>query len=183
MKDKGLTIVEVAISSIILSVIAGLLITAYMQGISIFQTADINSTLQGNARTAFNMLSLDLRKTSRNQIQIIQNNPFSGTDTIIYHLPRESAGMPVLTGDNTIDWNTSTITIGLDQIEPKRLVKDIDGVKAPITHNVKSIRFIDHTIDSALQLDELKVILNMEETGTAGKVYNLTYTCIINMRN
>jgi len=183
-KAKAFTLMEVLVVTIIMGVFITILSTALVQTRSVFETTDILVKLQENTRLAIVKLSNDLIRTSSTQISITQNSPSLGTDRIVYFLPQDadSNGIPDYTINGT-QWDISSITVSLDSSGTGRLLKNQGADTTILAQNVKSVRFIDHNIDSSLYLDELHMVLEMENTSYEGRVYNLTSTSVVNMRN
>lgn len=186
MKKTGFTLVEVLVASIILVMLIGILAATVMGTRSIFEASDISVILQADARAAINKMDLDLRRTNKDQISIVQNDPISGCDAIVYHLPSDSDqdGIPDLDSGGNLIWDTNAITIRLDSGGTQRLQKEVQGGNIEILgSNVKKINFIDRNIDASLYFDEIKIILELEKTTSKGRTFSFDSTTIINMRN
>lgn len=182
---QGLTLVEIMIVSVIVVIMVGILTFAMIQIHSVFQSADVQVSLQADGRIAINNIIDDLRRTSNSRKTITVNSPVAGTDTIVFHLPADadSDGLPDLTSD-TLQWDNTDITITLNTAT-SQIRKTISGNSnfAVMANNVKSIRFYDHALDSTLGLNELRVVLELQKANPQGRVFNYTSTSIINMRN
>lgn len=174
-KRAGFTLVEVMIVTVILTMLAGILLGTIMEVNSIFRITDITATLQSNARSALNKMALDLRKTSRVKISIAEDSPSEGIDKITYVLPKVDAyGEPILTAGGDIDWDTvNSITIKLDPAKGQ-LLKD----STVLANDVKKINFYNASFS-----DELKITLELEQTDYKERVYSLTFTSYVYMRN
>lgn len=181
MKNKGVTFIEILIVALIMGIITGMMLSAFMQTNSLFQTVNIPATQQAAIRRLVNSMALDLNSTSRPQIQITQDFPYPGCDRIRYRLPQYSSGQPVLSG-LVIVWD-SDIFINLDPAGTGRLLKTQGGNVRVLADNVNSINFFDQSRDATLAADELKIILNLRNISPQQRVYNMGSTSIVNMRN
>ena len=183
MVRKGFTLAEVLMVAIITAILMGVMLAAVVQSHSIIETTNTLTLLRQEKRLAVSKLSNELRGTSLSEITITQNSPASGTDTITYHLPADADhdGVPDLSSSVNIVWGTD-ITIELDP-SSHELKRTKDGNVTVLARYVKSVRFLDHSLQPSLYLDELKVTLEMEKTSYQGRVYDISSTFIVYMRN
>jgi hypothetical protein len=169
----------------IVVVMVGILTFAIIQIRSVFESADVEASLQADGRIAVNNIIADLRRTSGSQKNIVADTPVVGTDAIVFHLPldADADGLADIVGD-VLQWDPTDITIRLDTAT-SQLRKTISGNSyfAVLANNVKSIRCYDHALDSNLSLSELRVVLDLQKANKEGRVFNYTSTSIINMRN
>ena len=193
MVRKGFTLAEVLIVAIIISILMGVMLAAVIQSHAIIETTNTLTLLRQEKRLAVSKLSNELRNTSLKDCQeytspceegrcitITQDSPASGTDKIEYCLPADSDhdGVPDLSSDCKITWCTKhTIELDTSSHELKR-----NNVTV-LARYVKNIRFLDHSLQPSLYLNELKVTLEMEKTSYQGRVYNISSTFIIYVRN
>ena len=184
MRRRGFTLMELLVVAIILTVFIAVLSVAVLQARSVFETTDILVKLQENVRLAVRKMSADLRRTAPGQISITQNIPVAGTDRIVYFLPMDAGGdgNPDYTINGTT-WSASATTISLDAGGTGRLLKTVGGDTLILAQNVKSVRFIDSSINSSLYLDEVQIVMELEDTSFEGRVHNIVSTSVINMRN
>lgn len=182
---RGLTLVEIMIVCAIVVVMVGILTFAIIQIRSVFESADVEASLQADGRIAVNNIISDLRRTALAQKSIVADTPVVGTDAIVFHLPldADSDGLADIVGD-VLQWDPTDITIRLDSAT-SQLKKTISGNSyfAVLANNVKSIRFYDHNLDSNLSLSELRVVLELQKANKEGRVFNYTSTSIMDMRN
>ena len=182
--SRAFSLMEVLIAAVIMLAFMTILAIAIVQTRSVFEATDIIIGLQENARLAITKMSNDLRRTSLVQVSITQNIPSSGTDRIVYFLPQDADGDDVPDYNiNGTQWDINSIAISLDPLGTGKLFKSAGGTVSILAHNVKSVRFRDHSTDSSLYLDELQIVLEMEQTSYEGRVYNFTSTSVVNMRN
>lgn len=179
----GFSLLEVLIVAAIGAILVGILAASLIQFRSIFQTGDVSVGLQQEMRLAMQYMTSELRRTSLAQMAITQNSPDVGTDSILYHLPIDSDadGLPDLVSD-VLQWDSVDITISVDSATSS-LIKSMGGSNAILGHNVTSVRFINHALDAALNLNELKIILTLQKTGKDGRLFTLASAAIIDMRN
>lgn len=179
-KKRGLTLIEIVVVTAIGAGLMGLILTILLQTRGTFQNSESTVAMQENARLIIAKLSQELRNSSPNQISITQNSPASGTDTLVYHLAKDADGndIPDLTAGDAIDWGNA-ITIQVNPAE-KRLYKNGSEI---LGNNIKSINFTNHAMDGSLYTNELKIDVEMEITAAGGKVYNITISSTVNMRN
>lgn len=190
MKRRSFTLIETMFVVALTAVITILLVTSLNELRSFFQMTDILINIQADARSAINKMSLDLRtasskpSTSPPKINITQNQPSAGNDSITYCLPNYSGGVPVLLGDGSLSFDEAhPITIQLDPAGTKYLLKIQNGNTYIISHDVENIKFIDHGIDTSLYLDELKIIISLSRVANDGRTYRTNLTSLVNMRN
>jgi hypothetical protein len=127
----------------------------------------------------------DLRKTNIAQVTITQDYPVSGSDRITLRLPVDSDkdGVPDL-GLGGITWSADPVTFKVEPVDGKlRLIRDESSDIIVLAENVKSVSFMDYTIDTDLYMDEIKIILELEETDATGKTTNMVFTSTVNLRN
>lgn len=190
MNKKAFTLIETMMVSVVMVIILGILTTSLVQTRAIFQTVDITTALHEQAHNIFNKISSELKKTHPReipaqtyQIDIYQNTPSPGTDTILFYLPDDSSpadGVPDVTGA-TLTWNSQFVTIGLDT--EGNLVRTQAGNTTVLAGGVKRINFLDQQINPDFYSDELKVIIELEKTGAQNRVYDIISTGFIKMRN
>ncbi len=184
MVKKAFTLAEVLIVAIIISILMGVMLAAVIQSHAIIETTNTLTLLRQEKRLAVSKLSNELRNTSLSEITITQDSPASGTDKIEYYLPADSDhdGVPDLSSGDIV-WDTANhITIELDTSSHE--LKRTEGSNVTVlARYVKSIRFLDHSLQSSLYLNELKVTLEMEKTSYQGRVYNISSTFTVYMRN
>ncbi|MEW6008655.1 MAG: hypothetical protein AB1629_03370 [Candidatus Omnitrophota bacterium] len=180
---NGFTLIEILLVGAITIVLLGILAATLLQLRSTFQSGDILICLQSDARQAIASLSSDLKKTAFSQMLITQNSPSAGTDMIVFRLPADSDGdgLPDLVAD-VLQWDPTDITISLE-LANSQLIKTYGSTISVLANNVKRINFLDHALEPSLNIDELKVVLELEKTNKEGRVYNYTSTAIIDMRN
>ncbi len=179
----GFTLVEILLVGAITVVLVGILTATLLQLRSVFQSGDILISLQADGRQAIGSLTSDLRRTAFNQMMITQNSPSPGTDIIVFRIPADSDGddLPDLISD-VLQWDPTDITISLDTTN-SRLIKTFGSATSVLANNVKRINFLDHALAPALNIDELKIVLELQKANKEGRVYNYTSTAIIDMRN
>lgn len=183
MNKKGFSLVEVLVVMVMTSLLVGVLFTILLQGHAMFRTSGITASISNNARQAITLVSSELKRTSASQISITQNMPAAGTDKIVYHLPALDGSNEPLVTAGTLQWNPNDIEIMIDPGNPGRLIRiDATGTYT-LANNVKTIRFIDRSIQSSLYMDELKIILEMEKISADKRVHTMTTTSVLNMRN
>lgn len=180
---NGFTLIEILLVSAITIVLVGILAATLFQLRSAFQTGDILISLQADARQAISSLAVDLKRTAFNQMMITQNSPSAGTDIIVFRLPSDNNGdgLPDLISD-VLQWDPTDITISLDPAN-SQLIKTFGSATNVLANNVKRINFLDHSLMPTLNIDELKVVLELQKANKEGRVYNYTSTAIIDMRN
>lgn len=180
---NGFTLIEILLVSAITIVLVGILAATLFQLRSAFQTGDILISLQADARQAISSLAVDLKRTAFNQMMITQNSPSAGTDIIVFRLPSDNNGdgLPDLISD-VLQWDPTDITISLDSAN-SQLIKTFGSATNVLANNVKRINFLDHSLMPTLNIDELKVVLELQKANKEGRVYNYTSTAIIDMRN
>jgi len=193
MKKISLTLVEVMISTIVTIILFMVLIMSFGQARTIFSFSDVSITLQAEERIAMNRIIAEVRMADSKdilspqwfQIQITQDLPQAGTDTLVYHLPRDSSpedGVPDLDSNGNMIWDPNSITLNLDPVK-KQLIRDDGTTQIILLNNVKKINFIDYTIDAGLALDNLKIILELEKIDLGNRAVNKVTTAIVNLRN
>jgi len=185
MTRRGITLVEILVSTVICALLFGILAAAAIESSSVFQTADVLAILQADARLALIKMVSDLRETSLSQIAIAKDTPIVNTDTIQYYLPLDANldGVPDdLTRSSSNFWDLNIITISFDP-STKSLIKN-KGTNIDVLANyIKGIYFFDYTLDNTLSMNELKIILELEKATSQGHVYNTNYTAVVSMRN
>ncbi len=188
-ENKGFTLVEIMIVVALAVILVGVLITAMIETRDIFNVTTTSATVEENTRTAIARLTQELMTTDKDKISIARDvctngSACPGTDTITYVLPKYSSGTPVLTSDGEVDWDTDNpVKVGLNSSDAAQLIRIQGGESVVLANNVKKINFVDHNLDSSLYLDELKVTIEVEKTTPRGRVYTVTSTGVVNMRN
>ena len=190
---KSFTLVEVFIVMGISVILVAIVLTAMMQMQAIFTATDISSNLQTNGRLAMRRLAADFRRVDASdtvtplwyQIAITQDSPVSGSDSITYYLPQDTTpldGTPDTDANGDLIWSSTNISVSLDT-NTSQLIRNTGGTEIVLANNVESVNFIDHTIDSTLPLDNLRVSLALKKTDAKGRDVNVDLTSIVDMRN
>lgn len=183
---KGFTLIEVLAASFILAILIGILLAVVVNVRTIFYTSDTVALLQSDARQAMSAIANELRRASKPQITITQNDPVNLSDSIRYHLPLDANGdgQPDLDGSGQTVWDTTNLVLRRNPAQLGILRKEI-GVSSSIVigRNVRRINFIDSTINPSLYSDEIQVTLELEKSDPKGITYSTALTSEINMRN
>lgn len=183
MSRKGITLMEMMFVIIIMVLTVGILLESERQVHASFQLADISVSLQSQARIAVNRVAADLQQTNAATVIIVHDAPVAGTDTIQYSLP-VFGGNPIAPVWNTagIQWDPAAFTISVDQVTG-RLLRQQGTNTVVLANNVKAINFINNAGNPALNLTELRVVLTMQGVANNGRVFALTRTSTLRMRN
>jgi prepilin-type N-terminal cleavage/methylation domain-containing protein len=185
MTRKGFTAIELLITAAIFVIVMTALITASIQMRAAFHATEVSATLQEDARLAINAMTMELRKTSRTKILITQDYPIAGSDQIKFNLPADSDsdGVPDVSSGEIV-WDTQDVKLKGDTIDGRfQLIKKYGVDITVLADNLKRVSFIDFNRDSSLYLNELRIILELEETDAMGRTFNRSFTSIVNMRN
>jgi len=177
MRKKYFTLVETLMSAAILAVLGGILSAAFIQMHSLFETNSVLAVLQAEGRRVVRKISYDLRQAGN--ISIVKDSPFPGTDSISYYL------LSVPGFDNVTDspvWNPDKVTVCLNG-SSGALLRSQGNSTLYLSGEVKSINFSNHALDSSLYLNELRLALSLEKKSSAGKLYRMNMTSVINIRN
>jgi hypothetical protein len=181
--NSAFSVVETLFALMIFLALMGILVAAVIQSKVIFQATDINTTLAAESRQILDRISSELINSNRAQVTITENSPVAGTDKISFHLPKYAFGVPVLTAAGSIDWDPDVISINLSPTVAGQLVRTSNSGSVVIGNGVNNISFFDHGLDSALYLDEIRMVLNLRKSDTDTRAYNMSTSSVIKLRN
>jgi prepilin-type N-terminal cleavage/methylation domain-containing protein len=187
-RRSGLTLVEVLVAASIGVVLMTAAFVMYMTSAASFDQAHERLVLNDQARRAMNLMTNELRWTTRTSSGNPSPNlsiPSSPNNKQIqFHLPEDDDGDGLYTDeDGEVEWATSdTITY---QYIPglKILRRSFKGDHTTLADNVSAVSFSDIGIDPTLGNRELKIILTLSKTTPKGKIISMTLTGIVGLRN
>ena len=185
MNRKGFTLFETLLVSGILVILLAALMLASTEMRGLFYASDVLATFQHEARLAINSMATDIRRTSLSQITITQDYPVAGTDRLQFYLPADSDkdGVPDMSAGSLV-WDPNVVTIEAEVVGTEmRLIRTQGADTEVLADNLKSITFIDNSINSSLFIDEVNIILELEKTAGTGKTFSISLTSIVNLRN
>ncbi len=174
-------------------ILLGIVSIALVQMKAIFYATDTTADLQASARHALKRLGYDLRRADArdplnpqgHQVQIFQNSPEAGTDSITYHLPRDTSpqdGEPDVDANGNLIWDATAISVSVDT-DTRQLMRNEAGAVTILANNVERLNCLDHTIDAGLSLDTVKLVLELNKITAAGRAVSIESTVLLDLRN
>ncbi|MDD5730843.1 MAG: prepilin-type N-terminal cleavage/methylation domain-containing protein [Candidatus Omnitrophica bacterium] len=185
---KGLTLVEVLVATAIGVVIMGIMITTYLSSTDLYESQNTLIDLQSRARNAIIFMTTELKNATRTSAAnpspnlSIPSTP--NNKDIQFYVPEDKNGDGLITDSNgLIEWDTDNkiqyqYVPGLEEL--RRLEK---GNQYKIAQNVSDIRFIDASVDSSLAINEVRIILTLSAISPRRRLFTVTQTGIVRLRN
>lgn len=190
---KVFTLVEMLISIVIMVIVSAIIYLFFIVGMESWQIGSGRIDLHSDVRIALDAMIDELKNTTRNHstrgITILVP---PGNTKIIFYLPEKDVDGNVIIGqDGEIKWPADDA----DYIEYKYVAEDKQlvredlqvregGASARILANdVSSIEFIDASIDGALFLDEVNVVLGLQKTTAKGRDLSFLTRATVKLRN
>jgi prepilin-type N-terminal cleavage/methylation domain-containing protein len=184
---KGFTLVEILIASSILIILAAIMLTFFIQNITLWQSITNQSDLRSADRNAMNYMTQELRKTTR----VSTKNPSPNltipskpnNHSIDFYLPvdLDNNGF-IFDSTGATEWDKSN-KIQYQYVPGQKQLRRLEkGNQHIIANDVTSIEFEDNSINSALYKDELKIILTFGRL-IQGKTVSVSLVSIVKLRN
>lgn len=186
--SHGFTLFEMLISSAIFVIALGIVYGIYVSGFDIWEAGSCQTDLQAQARIALNYMASELRNTTRTSTQNPSPNlsiPFTPDNTsLTFYLPEDKDSDGLITdSDGEIEWGTAN-PIQYQYIpEEKELIRIDDREQEVIAGDVADVRFIDMSIDPALRIYELKIILTLTKSTPRQRNISVGLSTIVGLRN
>jgi hypothetical protein len=177
---KSFTVMEIIVAATLMVSFSLLLVAGLTQNYETFQTNNIINTFQNDARLSIYKLRKEINRTSWARISITKNTPATGTDQLTFRLPQVDGNNDPIIVSNSIAWSANQITIN---VLGGNLVRTDTAGTTILARNVKAVTFTDVAQNAALYIPELKLTIEFESQGFAGRLHSYKTTAIINMRN
>ncbi|MFA5038339.1 MAG: prepilin-type N-terminal cleavage/methylation domain-containing protein [Candidatus Omnitrophota bacterium] len=184
---KGFTLIEIVISTAILTGILAMVYMIYGSGKDLYETKIYQTDMQAQGRLAMDGMTRELRLATRTSTQnpspnaVIPSSP--NNKQIHFYLPRMANGTAVLDTDGDLEWDTNNMIRYQYVPGQKELRRNEGGNPVVLARNVTDVQFFDTGIDPSLGLQELKIILSLTRTTPRQRVINLNLTSIVRLRN
>lgn len=194
MKNSGLnkhafTFIELLIASAVFITMLAAVYGLYFSGIELRQTTEDKAELESRAKRAVFRMVSELMGATRTSTQNPSPNLsiVSGPNQKIikFHLPDDKDEDGYLTDedDGTIEWDTNN-PIEYQFIRGLRLLRRLEkGERITIAQDVSDVDFFDITSDSSLGVNEVKIVLTLEKTGSRNRTVTATVTSVVCLRN
>ncbi len=188
-KNKnGFTISEALIAAVILLVISAIMVVSLMQGSEIWQFINSQSDLRAVAANAMTFMTQELRMATRTSSETpspnltIPSKP--NNKSVDFYLPADLDGNGFIFDSlGSTEWDKSN-KIQYQYVPGQKQLRRLEkGDHFVIANDVELIEFEDHSIDSSLYNDELRIILTLERETSQGRVASITLTSIVKLRN
>jgi prepilin-type N-terminal cleavage/methylation domain-containing protein len=188
MDNRGFTLIEIIIVSLVFMVISAGIFGIYFTGTDLWDIARSQADLQAQARLALNSMVKELRNATRTSTQSPSPNisipAIPNNSSMTFCLPTDSDGNGLITDSNgEIEWGTSSPILYQYDAGQNRLSRFQGGQETIISQFVTGVQFIDITMDSSLFLDELKVILTLTRSTPKQRNLTITTSMIVSLRN
>jgi len=189
-RNRGVSLFEVLVVAFIFSIMASVILGFHIQGARLYHLLISQSDLRTVAQLAMDTMVNELRHTTRTS----SGNPSPNlsipsqpnNDSIHFYLPKDTDtdhNNLIIDDIGATEWETNNMIkyqYVPGQKELRRLEK---GDHRIIANNVQQIEFEDSSIDPALYIDELKIILTLSDTTHDGRTISTSVCSILKLRN
>ena len=190
-KNQGYTLIEVLLASFIGGMIIAAIYSIYASGSDIWEIKRYQADLQAQGRQIMANMVTELRKTTRTSTQVPNPNliiPVApNNNNITFYLPQTNNGTVVTNVTNgAIVWDTTDPVLYVFNASQKQVLRreSVDPAgNRTLANDVTDIRFIDNSIDGAMYLNELKIVLSMLKTTPRSRNVSMTFTSVVRLRN
>ncbi len=190
-KQDGFTLVEVAVSVGIFSIISAIMLSFFIQGSALWQLVINQSDARSVARNTMNYLTKELQNATRTSELSAHPNPPNliipsspNNRSVDFYLPVDNDGNGFIIdaiGDTEWDLNNK---IQYQYVPGLKILRRLEkGNQYIIARNVSSIEFEDKSINPALHNNEVKIILTLQRTIQQNRTIYISLTSIVKLRN
>lgn len=187
-EKRGFSLAEMLMAIALFTVISSIVLIFFIQATNLWQEITSQSDLRSAARNALSFMSQELRNATRtstkNPSPNIAINSMPNNHSIDFYLPADlDNNGSIINAIGDTEWDTSNkiqyqYVPGLNML--RRLEK---GNQYIIANGVSSIEFEDHSIDSALFNNEVRIKLTLERAILLNKTVSVTAVSVVKLRN
>ncbi|MFH0827481.1 MAG: hypothetical protein V1923_06350 [Candidatus Omnitrophota bacterium] len=186
--QKGLTIMEMLMATLILTIVGTLTTLFFIQGSNLWESITGQSDLRSVARNALTYMSQELRNATRTGTgnpspnMAIPSKP--NNHSIGFYLPADLDGNGLIIDTlGATEWDTSN-KIHYQYVPGQNMLRRLEkGNQFIISHEVANIEFEDNSIDSSLAINEVRIKLTLQRILPQNKIASVTMASIVKLRN
>jgi len=199
--NHGFTLTEIIVAAGIFSILGTITILFYTQCMNSWRRLTNESDLRSTGRNDILYMVQELEKAGNIFIPGAPNN-----NSITFNLPCNNASAsiscqvppairtfinatdpgyshyPLVDANRNTQWNVNnTIQYSISNNQLQRLVNGV--ISHVISPDVSSVKFEDNSMNSNLNIDEIKITLTLTRPMLAGNILAVTLTGIVKLRN
>jgi len=187
--NRGFTLIEVMIASLIFIMILGVILNIYLSGSEVYENSKLQADLQSQARLALNAAVAELSNATKTTAPVGQSPPnlsipaAPGNDNMTFYLPAFVQD-PItlkprvsLNANGTIVWDNTPIVYQYNANQ-RTLVRVSNAVQTILARDVSAVQFVN------VSNFEMGVILTLSKaTPTKQRNITITLSSLIRLRN
>ncbi|MBN1587558.1 MAG: hypothetical protein JW937_09070 [Candidatus Omnitrophica bacterium] len=185
----GLSVMEVMVSTAILSGILIALAMIQVSGKDMYEIGQARADMQAQARNAIQRIGDDLRNATVTSAGIPSPNlqiaaaPPNNTG-LTFSIPSDLDGNGLITDANgQLEWDTGNPITYQFLADTSQLVRRQGANTTVLANNVQSVEFFNFMMDSGLEREELRIDLTLVKTTGTQRVITYDYSTVIQVRN
>lgn len=188
-KERGFTLVEVMVASLIFLIALGTILNIYISGSEVYENNKIQTDLQAQTRLALNFMSGELANATKTTAPIGQSPPnisipaAPGNNTMTFYLP-VFVQDPItfkprvsISAGGIIVWDSANPIVYQYNAGNRTLLRTVGGTQTVVARDVASVQF---TNASSF---EVMVALTLSKNTPRGRSISSTLSSIIRLRN